>query len=44
MRYYGNFKISEYTYLLRSYENREVLPNPKTDSDENLPLTISEEI
>ena len=44
MRYYGNFKISEHIYLLRSYENREVLPNLKTDSDKNLPRTISEGI
>ena len=44
IRYYGNFKISEQLYLLRSYENREVLASLKTDSDENLPIPISEEI
>ena len=44
MRYYGNFKISEQIYFLRSYENTEVLANLKTDSNNNLPLPISEEI
>ena len=44
MRYYGNFKISEQIYFLRSYENTEVLANLKTDSNKNLPLPISEEI
>ena len=44
MRYYGNFKISEQIYFLRSYENTEVLANLKTDSNNNLPLLISEEI
>ena len=31
MRYYGNFKISEQIYFLRSYENTGVLKNLKTD-------------
>ena len=44
MRYYGNFKISEQIYFLRSYENSEVLANLKTDSNKNLALSISEEI
>ena len=44
MRYYGNFKISEQIFFLRSYENREVLANLKTDSDKTLTLPISEEI
>ena len=44
IRYYGNFKINEQLYLLRSYENREVLTNLKTDSGENLPIPISEEM
>ena len=44
MRYYGNFKISQQIYFLRSYENREVLANLETDSDKNLPLPISEEM
>ena len=44
MRYYGNFIISEQIYFLRSYENREVLANLKTESDKNLRLPISEEI
>ena len=44
MRYYCNFKISEHTYFLRSYKNREVLSNLKTDSGKNLQLPISEEM
>ena len=44
MRYYSNFKISEEIYFFKSYENREVLANLKTDSDKNLPLPVSEEI
>ena len=44
MRYYGNFKISEQIYFLRSYENTEVLANLKTDSNKKLPLSVSEEI
>ena len=44
MRYYSNFKICEQIYFLRSYENREVLANLKTDSDKTLTLPISEEI
>ena len=36
MRYYGNFIISEQIYFLRSYENKEVLANLKTDSNKNL--------
>ena len=43
MRYYGNFKICEQIWFLRSYENREVLANLRTDSDKNLPLPISQE-
>ena len=38
MCYYGNFKICKQIYLLKSYENRKVLANLKTDSDKNLPL------
>ena len=44
MRYYGNFIISEQIYFLRSYENKEVLANLKTEPDKNLRLPISEEI
>ena len=44
MRYYSNIKICEQIYFLRSYENREVLANLKTDPDKNLPLPTSEEI
>ena len=44
MRNYGNFKISEQIYFLKSDENTEVLANLKTDSNNNLPLPISEEI
>ena len=44
MHYYGTFKISEQIYFLRSYENREILANLKTDSDKSLLLPISEEI
>ena len=44
MRYYGNFIISEQIYFLRSYENKEVLANLKTEPDKNLRLAISEEI
>ena len=44
MRYYGNFKISEQIYFLRSYENTEVLVNLKTDSNKDLPVPISEKI
>ena len=44
MYYYGTFKISEQIYFLRSYENREILANLKTDSDKSLLLPISEEI
>ena len=36
MHLYNNFKICEQTYLLRTYENREVLANLKTDSNKNL--------
>ena len=36
MHLYNNFKICEQTYLLRTYENREVLENLKTDSNKNL--------
>ena len=44
MRYYGNFKISEQIYFVRSYENMEAFENLKTDSNKNLPLPISQEI
>ena len=44
MRWYTNFKICKYIYFLRSYENREVLANLKTDLDKNLLLPTSEEI
>ena len=36
MRCYSNTKICEQIYFLRSYENRKVLANLKTDSDKNL--------
>ena len=36
MRYYSNIKICEQLYFLRSYENREVLANLKTDLNKNL--------
>ena len=44
LRYYGNFKISEQIYFLRSYENTEILVNLKTDSNKDLPVPISEKI
>ena len=43
MHYYGNFKISEQIYFLKSYENTEVLGNLKTDLSKNLALPISDE-
>ena len=33
---YSNFKSLEQIYFLRSYENRELLANLKTDSNKNL--------
>ena len=44
MHHCGNFKIGKQIYFLRSYENREVLANLKTDLNKILPIAISEEI